>query len=243
MAKDKKTFIFYTDWNKLISAMPSDKAGDLVKLMLSYVNDEDPDEPKDPFIIMAWAHIKPMLKSDLKDWEDKKTKFSDMGKKSAAKRKATQVERKSAHVEHTLTVNDNVNVNVNDTVNDNINVNLKESNKNSYAIPSLDDDILLNTFNVWWNIYDKKVDMSKCKKKFLKLSRDEMRKAIEHSEEYILAQPDKQYRRNPITYLNNKNFNDDELLRRKQSEGERVKQTAQDTIERINYLASQLPDN
>lgn len=105
MAQGKKTFIFYSDWVKLVNAMPSDKAGDLLKLMLAYVNDEQPEEPLDPFIIMAWAHIKPMLKKDLKQWEQKKKRFSKMGKESARKRKLTQVEPTS-----TVNVNDNVNV-------------------------------------------------------------------------------------------------------------------------------------
>ena len=33
--------------------------------------------------------------------------------------------------------------------------------------------------------------------------------SIKHTKEYIIAQPDKQYRKNPDTYLNNESFYDE----------------------------------
>lgn len=220
MATGKNTFIFYCDWDKLINAMPSEKAGELLKLMLAYVNDRQPEEPTDPFIIMAWAHIRPMLKKDLKTWEVKKQKFSDMGKKSAAKRNAGQ--RKSTQVKRTLTVNDNVNVNVNDNVN--VNVSSKED---------LRKNLLESTFEIWWNLYDKKIDRDKCSKKFLKLTQDEMKQCIEHTEVYVQATPEKQYRRNPQTYLNNKNFKD-EIITKKD------KRSVVDQAQQFRNLVDQL---
>src|SRR6056297_3597190 len=118
MAENKKTFIFYTDWEKMLNVMPSEKVGDLIKLMLAYVNDNNPEEPTDPFVVMAWAHIKPMLKKDLKEWEAKKKRFSEMGKASAAKRNASQRTLKNVEPRSTVNVNVNDNVNVNVIDND-----------------------------------------------------------------------------------------------------------------------------
>ena len=114
MAQGKKTFIFYSDWINLVREMDNEDAGELLKHILSYVNDEDPTT-ENKFVKMAFGHMKPMLKSDLEKWEEKIKRFSDMGKESAKKRKVkhktTKVEPTLTYVEHTCTVNDNDNVN------------------------------------------------------------------------------------------------------------------------------------
>lgn len=42
MAKDKKSFLLYCDLIHTVSKMPNDKAGELFKHILLYVNDENP---------------------------------------------------------------------------------------------------------------------------------------------------------------------------------------------------------
>jgi len=66
-------------------------------------------------------------------------------------------------------------------------------------------------FDEFWNLYDKKVEMSICKKKYEKLSEEIRAKIKEHLPKYKEAQPDKQYRKNPATYLNKQSW-DDELI-------------------------------
>lgn len=66
------------------------------------------------------------------------------------------------------------------------------------------------SFDEFWNLYDKKVgDKEKIEKKWNSLTDKEREKTIEHVEEYKVAQPDKQYRKNPQTYLNNKGWEDE----------------------------------
>lgn len=65
-------------------------------------------------------------------------------------------------------------------------------------------------FSEWWDLYDKKVgDKTKLEKKWNNLSANERQKAIDHTTLYRFTQRDKQYRKNPETYLNNKSFNDE----------------------------------
>ena len=113
MAENKKTFIFYSDWINLVREMDNEDAGELLKHLLSYVNDEDPTTDN-KFVKMAFGHMKPMLKKDLDKWDKQLKKYSDMGKASAKKRsvkpKVTEVEPRLTQVEPTCTVNDNVNV-------------------------------------------------------------------------------------------------------------------------------------
>ena len=113
MAKGKKTFIFYSDWINMIREMDNEDAGELLKHILSYVNDENPDT-NNKFVKMAFGHMKPLIKKDLIKWEQQILKYSEMGKESARKRKeqhnSTYVEPMSTYVEPMNTVNDNVNV-------------------------------------------------------------------------------------------------------------------------------------
>jgi len=109
MAEGKKTFIFYSDWINMVRKMPNKDAGELLKHILSYVNDENPTTDN-VLVDVVFGHMQPILKSDLLKWEKQLKRFSDMGKKSAENKKS-QVQPKLTNVKPTLTVNDNVNVN------------------------------------------------------------------------------------------------------------------------------------
>ena len=68
-------------------------------------------------------------------------------------------------------------------------------------------------FEWFWNDYDKKVGAKdKLKKKWHKLSDEERQNAMNYIELYKEAVPDKQFRKNPETFLNNKSWND-EIIR------------------------------
>ena len=64
-------------------------------------------------------------------------------------------------------------------------------------------------FDLFWDLYDKKTSREKCQKKWLSLSKIEMELAIEYIPKYKLSQPDKKFRKNPETFLNNKSWNDE----------------------------------
>lgn len=65
-------------------------------------------------------------------------------------------------------------------------------------------------FEFWWDEYRKKVgDIKKLTKKWSSLTEVDRVKAFEHTKRYVIATPDKAYRKNPETYLNNKAWNDE----------------------------------
>ena len=118
MAQDKKGFILYADQKELFDQLPNEKAGELIKHIFSYVNDDDP-QTDDLLIKLAFTPIKQQLKRDLKKFEETKKQRSDAGKRSAEVRKAqrdstplTSVQRSSTKA----TVKENVTVTVNDNV-------------------------------------------------------------------------------------------------------------------------------
>ena len=62
------------------------------------------------------------------------------------------------------------------------------------------------TFDDFWNLYDKKVDRTKAEAKWKLLTQKEKEEAVEYIPAYKLAQPDKKFRRNPETFINNKTW-------------------------------------
>lgn len=66
------------------------------------------------------------------------------------------------------------------------------------------------SFDEFWEAYDKKTgDKSKLEKKWAALSDSDREKIMRHIPVYITSQPDKKFRKNPETYLNNKSWNDE----------------------------------
>jgi hypothetical protein len=72
------------------------------------------------------------------------------------------------------------------------------------------------SFDFFWNLYDKKIgDKSKLSKKWDKLKDEERQAAIDYIPKYKESQPEKQYRKNPETFLNNKSWNDELIPKNK----------------------------
>jgi hypothetical protein len=125
MAEEKKGFILYADQMTLFNQLPNDKAGELIKHIFAYVNDENPIT-EDLIINLAFTPIKQQFKRDLEKWETTREGRSKAGKASAVARanKKQQALTNSTNVNNvqqastnpTVTVNDNVTVNVNDNV-------------------------------------------------------------------------------------------------------------------------------
>ena len=119
MAENKKSFVLYTDQKELFNKLPDEVAGKLIKMIYSYVSDENPNT-EDILLQIAFEPIKAQLKRDLKDWEQKKTARSEAGKKGMENRwKDNKAITKDNNVISDIT---KITVNVNDNVNDNDNV-------------------------------------------------------------------------------------------------------------------------
>ena len=141
MAKDKTSFVLYSDSKSIIDLMTNEQAGLLLKTLFAYVNDENPTI--DNSIALVFEMIKLQLKRDLKKWEQTKEGRSIAGKASAeAKRLSKLKEQNSTNstnvnfVQQTSTnstVSDSVNVSVN--VNDNVIVKEKKV-VNKFTPPS-----------------------------------------------------------------------------------------------------------
>ncbi len=135
MADNKKGFLLYADQKGIFDKLPNDKAGELIKFIFSYVNDENP-KIDDLLLEIAFEPIKTQLKRDLVKWEGLKGDRSTAGILGNLKRynldlyelvksdsmslneaQSIARNRKTSQSDTNIAVNDNVNVSVN--VNDN----------------------------------------------------------------------------------------------------------------------------
>ena len=141
MAKDKTSFVLYSDQRTLIELLSNEQAGVLLKHIFAYVNDENPI-CEDQLINIAFEPIKQQFKRDLVKWERTKEGRSKAGLASAEARKSNKLQQTSTNVNKVQqdstnsTVNDNVNVNVND-----INNNIVESIDYDYLLKYINDSL------------------------------------------------------------------------------------------------------
>ena len=116
MAINKKGFILYADQKALFDQLTNDKAGELIKFIFSYVNDENPTT-NDLIINLAFTPIKQQLKRDLVKFMEIKEIRRKAGKIGMEKRwQSITNDNKPLQAITNITVNDTVNVN--DNVND-----------------------------------------------------------------------------------------------------------------------------
>jgi hypothetical protein len=86
----------------------------------------------------------------------------------------------------------------------------EDEDEDEDVLENVNEDELVYEFENFWNLYDKKVgDKEKLKKVWAKIKKIDRQSIINHIPKYKQAQPDKKYRKNPETYLNNKSWNDE----------------------------------
>lgn len=75
----------------------------------------------------------------------------------------------------------------------------------------IDDEVEITSedFEFWWLSYNKKVGKEKCKKLWAKMSNADKKLCVQYTPAYVAATSDKQYRKNPETFLRNKCWNDE----------------------------------
>lgn len=91
------------------------------------------------------------------------------------------------------------------------------------------------TFAQFWDLYDKKVDRRKSENYWMKLTDEEIELIFEHIQKYKIAQPDKQFRKDPKTYLFNKSWND-EIIDRNPSKHKPNQQLFKNEQELTDFL-------
>ena len=86
---------------------------------------------------------------------------------------------------------------------ENENENINKDINNKISVP----------FETFWNLYDKKEDRIKCERKWNSLTNKEREECIAKLPAYISSTPDKLYRKHPATYLNNKSWENEIIIK------------------------------
>ena len=94
------------------------------------------------------------------------------------------------------------------------------------------DEITDRQFYTFWQLYDKKIALSPCLKVWRRLSKKDRREAILYAPLYVKAQPDKQFRKNPLTFLRQKAWKD-ELIPSQYATEEQQRRERTDEAERL----------
>jgi uncharacterized phage protein (TIGR02220 family) len=116
MAKDKKSFVAYSDWGDIFDELEDVEAGRLVKHLFDYVRDKNPIA-QDKLTKMMFIQIQQSLKRDLVKYDKYIDKQSVNGKKGGRPKKNPTLSEKTQPFIEKPKKADSVNVSV--SVNDN----------------------------------------------------------------------------------------------------------------------------
>lgn len=86
-------------------------------------------------------------------------------------------------------------------------------------------------FEHFWKMYNKPIGRKICYGKFHRLSDDDVQAIAVHLPKYIEATPDKLFRKNPQTYLNQRSWEDVIITKRNSKDNGRL--TREERIERL----------
>ncbi len=137
MAENKKSFIGYCDWIEIFEELGDTEAGKLVKHLLRYVNDLNP-QTEDREVKLCFIQIKQSLKRDLKKYNSYIDKQKSNGLKGGRpKKEETQITQITQPFILKPKKTDSVSVSDSDSVSDSVSESVSEINTNT--IPTFED--------------------------------------------------------------------------------------------------------
>jgi len=198
MSKERKSFLLHFDSLGILDQLSNEQCGKLFKACRDFNLGEELE--LDDMLSLVFFPFKNQFLRDREKYQNivdrNKTNGSKGGRPSNPakpnKPNGLSVNPNKPKKADSVSVSESVSGNDSDSDNDN-----------------KSEDIIIDRFAEFWDLYGKKTDSSKCKAKFSKLSKSDTDLLFEKLPDYIKSTPDKQYRKNPITWLNGKCWNDE----------------------------------
>lgn len=181
----KSSFILHLDSLKILEELSAEQTGQLFKAIYDYQQTQI--EPTEFWLKIAFAPFKAQFERDNLKYET----ICERNKRNAVKGGRPKKPRNPVGLFGDQSQPKNLDSD-NDSDSDSKNIN-----------------ILFTTF---WEAFDKRVDKAKCLKVFTKLSKDkkvDLEAVISRASLYREATPESQYRKNPLTWLNGKCWEDE----------------------------------
>lgn len=207
MELKRNSFVFYASFWDAIKELPKDIQTEVISSIVEYGLYGEIHVQLSTVSRALFTLIRPQLDANFTRYENgvKGAEYGKLGGRPPKNNNTNNPEITPKKPQENPKVTPNVNVNDNDNVNE---------NENKY----------IYSFEEFWEDYEKKVgEKNKIAKKWEALKEEERLLIKEHVKSYKLSTPDKKFRKNPETYLNNKSWLD-EIITESTSVKSNVKQ-------------------
>lgn len=177
----KKGFILHLDSLSVLDILTDEQAGKLFKAIRNYNLGDEPD--LDLSLSIAFLPFKNQFQRDSEKYERTCERNTENGKKGGRPRKPKETEKTQSVISKPKKADN------------------KNDNKN--------DNNSIISFDTFWNIYDKKSDRAKCLKSWMSIDTNKHSMIYEQAKKYVKSTPDVKFRKNPLTWLNGKCWEDE----------------------------------
>jgi len=182
----KTSFILHMDALSVLDELTNEQSGILFKAIRDFNSGKEPE--LDFAMKMCFIPFKNQFTRDFEKYEVKCEKNRENGK-FGGRPKKTETEKTDMVSEKPNKTESNPKNHDSDNDNDNEN------------------DILL--FDIFWNLYGKKIDKAKCFKAWKKIPKGKRTWIQEQARKYVQSTPDVKFRKNLLTWFNGECWNDE----------------------------------
>ena len=202
--RDNK-FSFFESYHRALSHVSNERYGRVVRAMSEFVFMGIVPSFADDADWIVWELIKPIIERGKEISEAR----SDVGRKGGLNGKGVSRNEgnKNAAKEDNKTI-----ANKSKTIANNsgkgigkgngIGIGKGQDNLTNVSIDCVP-DALSDSFEKFWFMYDKKRKRPACEKKWATLTDEQRQSVLIHVPKYVASTPEKRYRKDPLTYLNN----------------------------------------
>lgn len=207
----RKSFVFNIKWHETLLKYPSQIRYQVYDAIIEYVAKGKHLVKLEPVAEMAFTFIKEELDINLIRYDQTVQKRREAGR-TGGQAKASNGKQNKQKLANASKSKQTV---ANQAVYDYDNDNYHYDNYTPPISPSGGESVseAEKEFERFWEMYDKKTNKVKVRAKFLKLSKADKEKIFATLQAYVDNTPDKTYRKDPLTYLNNQSWNDEIIPR------------------------------
>jgi len=207
MSKERKSFLLHFDSLGILDQLTNDQCGKLFIACRDY--NLGKELKLDETLALVFFPFKAQFLRDKEKYQGVVDRNKTNGSKGGRPTNPVKPKKPSGLIDNPSKPKkaDSVSVSVNGSDSGN------ESDNDSKS----DNKVTNDRFAEFWNLYGKKTDSAKCKTKFARLNKSEIELLFNKLPEYIKSTPDVQFRKNPITWLNGKCWNDEVILQTNQA--------------------------
>jgi len=197
----KESFLMYLSFWEPVKDLPREQKGELLEAIYGYQSNGEIMQLSPP-VKMAFAFLKSQFQRDDTKYLEIVEKRRKSGRKGAEVTNSGKCRQMSANASKLRQSSAKSAVSVTDTDTD--------TDTDTELILSGDESpVTAFSFEEFWTEYKKPVGRAKCETTFKKLSAADRELIMERLPGYIANTPDVQYRKNPLTYLNGKCWQDE----------------------------------